>query len=78
MEGFRIDLKTFLGLAMHKQSRHMEVCHAAQGNGAHANGVSLLTGTTKLQFSCIHSSMMSCPNGAKLIVKLAYAGEVTF
>ena len=37
---------------------NMVVCCAAQENGVCANGVSILTGTTKLQFSRIHSSMM--------------------
>ena len=71
MEGFRIDPKTFLGLAMPNQysltvrrkiaikmvlgSRHTVVCRAAQENGAFANGVSILTGTTKSQFSRICS-----------------------
>ena len=37
----------------------MVVCHdATQENGARANGVSILTGTTKSQFSQIRSSVM--------------------
>jgi len=43
----------------------------AQENGARANGVNILTGTTKLRFSCIRSSMMSNPNGTKFTVELA-------
>ena len=46
-----------------EKSRHTVVCRVAQENGAHANGVSILTGTTKSQFSCICSSVMYYPNG---------------
>ena len=37
-------------------------CRVAQENGARANVVSILTGTTKLRFSCIYSSVMYYPN----------------
>jgi len=37
-----------------------------------ANGVSILTGTTKLQFLHIRSSMVPYPNGNKFTVELAY------
>ena len=50
------------------KSRHTVVWHAAQENGACANGVSILTETTKLQFSHIRSSMMFYPNGTKFTV----------
>ena len=36
-----------------------------------ANGVSILTETTKSQFSCIRSSVMSYPNGTKFTMELA-------
>ena len=39
-------------------SRHTVVCHAAQENGAHANYVSILTGTTKSRFSPIYNSVV--------------------
>ena len=51
-------------------SRHTVVCRAAQENGAHANGVSILTGTTKSQFSRICSSVIAHPNSTKFIVEL--------
>ena len=46
--------------------RHTVVCRAAQENGA-----SILTGTTKSQFSRICSSVMAYPNGTKFTVELA-------
>ena len=48
--------------------RHMIVCCAAQENGMRANGVNILTGTTKSRFSWIRSSMMPNP---KFTVELA-------
>ena len=36
----------------------MVVCCVAQENEVHANYTSILTGTTKLRFSCIHSSVV--------------------
>jgi len=42
--------------------------HTTQENGACANGMSLLTEKTKLQFSHIHSSMMFNTNGTKFTV----------
>ena len=42
-----------------------------QENGAYANGVSILTGTTQLRFSHICSSMMAYPNGTKFTMELA-------
>ena len=52
-------------------SRYTVVCHAAQENGACANVLSILTGTTKSRFSRIHSSVIPCPNGTKFNVELA-------
>ena len=52
-------------------SRHTVVCCAAQEDGACTNGVSILTGTTKSQISCIRSSVTSYPNGTKFAVELA-------
>ena len=52
----------------------MVVCPAENGvhaNGVRANGVSILTGTMKLLFSYIHSSVMSDPNGTKFTVEFA-------
>jgi len=43
-------------------SRHTVVCRSPLENGARLNGVSILTGTTKLQFSHICSSVMSYTN----------------
>ena len=42
----------------------------AQENGVGANEVSILTGTTNLQFSLIHSSVMPDPNGTKFTVEV--------
>ena len=53
------------------ESRHTVVCCAAQENGARANGVSILTGATKLRFSRIRSSVIPYPNGTKFTVELA-------
>jgi len=53
----------------------MVVCCAAQENGMHVNRVSILTETTKLQFSCICSSVMSYPNGTKFTVEVPYTQE---
>ena len=53
------------------ESRHTVVCRAAQENGACANGVSILTGTTKSRFSRIRSSVIPYPNGTKFTVELA-------
>ena len=47
----------------------------AQENRAYANRLSILTGTTKLRFSRICSSVMSYPNGTKISL---HAGEATF
>jgi len=47
------------------------VWRAAQENGVRANGVSILTGTTKSRFSRICNSMMAYPNGTKFAVELA-------
>ena len=52
-------------------SRHTVVCRAAQENGARANVVSILTGTTKSRFSRIRSSVIPYPNGTKFTVELA-------
>jgi len=52
-------------------SRHMVVCRAAQENGARANGVSILTGTTKSRFLRICSSVIPHPNGTKFTMELA-------
>jgi len=52
-------------------SRDMVVFRAAQENGAHANGVSILTGITKSRFSRICSSVIAYPNGTKFTVELA-------
>ena len=41
-------------------------------NGGHANKVSILIGITKSQFSRIHNSMISYPNGIKFTVELAF------
>ena len=63
------------------QSRHKVVCHVAQKNRARVNvRVSILTETTKSQFSRICSSVMSSPNGIKFTVDLfsLHAGEATF
>jgi len=49
----------------------MILCHATQENGACANEVSILTGTTNLQFSRICSSVIPYPNDIKFIVELA-------
>ena len=46
------------------------VCCAAQENGARTNGVSILTGTTKLWFSRIHISIMLDSNGTKFTVEV--------
>ena len=43
----------------------------AQENRAHANRVSILTGTTNLWFSRIRSSIMPNPNGIKFTMQLA-------
>ena len=41
----------FMGATpINHRSRHMVVCRAAQENEACANGVSILTGTTKSRF----------------------------
>jgi len=53
-----------------KLPRHTVVCCADQENGAHANRVSILTGTTNSRFSRIRSSMMLDPNGIKFIMKV--------
>jgi len=53
------------------QARHTVVCRAAQENGARANGVSILTGTTKSRFSRICRSVIAYPNGTTFIVELA-------
>jgi len=52
-------------------SRHTVVCRTAQKNGARANGVSILTETTKSRFSRIRSSVIPHPNGTKFTVELA-------
>ena len=52
-----------------KLSRHMGVCRVAQENRACANGVSILTGTTKSRFLHIRSSVMFYPNGTKFTVE---------
>ena len=52
-------------------SRHTVVCRAAQENRARANGVSILTGTTKSRVSRICSSVMAYLNGVKFTVELA-------
>ena len=46
------------------------MCHAAQENGARATGVSILTGTTKLQFSRIYRSVTFYPKITKFSVEL--------
>jgi len=56
-------------------SRHTVVCRAAQENGARANGVSILTGTTNSRFSRICSSVIAYPNGTKFTVELASIKE---
>ena len=52
-------------------SKHTVVCRVTQENGARANGMSILTGTTKFRFSWICSSVMAYPNGTKFTVELA-------
>jgi len=47
-------------------------CHAAQENGVHANGVSICTGTTKLQFSRIRSTLMPDLNGTKFTAEVPF------
>ena len=47
-------------------------CLAVQENGVDANRVSILTRTTKLRFSHIHSSLMPNPNGTKFTVEIAF------
>jgi len=47
------------------------VCCAAQENGVRANGVSILTGTTKSRFSHLCSSVIPHPNDTKFTVELA-------
>jgi len=49
----------------------MVVCRTAQENGTRANGVSILTGTTKSRFSHIRRSVMSSSNDTKFTVELA-------
>ena len=51
------------------------MCRAAQENRAHANGVSILTGTTKSRFSRIYSSIIAYLNGTKVSL---HEGEATF
>jgi len=53
------------------KSRHKVVCRVAQENGACANGVSILTGTTKSQFSRIRRTVIPHPNDTKFTVELA-------
>jgi len=53
------------------ESKHTIVCRAAQENGGRANGVSILTGTTKSRFSRICHSVIPYPNGTKSTVELA-------
>ena len=60
-------LQLHAGLA----SRHTVVCRVAQENRVCVNGVSILIGTTKSQFLCIHSSVIPYPNGTKFTVELA-------
>jgi len=56
--------------------RHTVVCCAAQENGARTNEVSILTGTTKLRFSRIRSSVIPYPSGIKFTVELGSTREV--
>ena len=54
-------------------ARYMLVCRAAQENGMHANGVSILTGTTckTCDFHArIRSFVMTDPNGTKFTVEM--------
>jgi len=53
------------------------VYRVAQKNGACANGVNILTGTTKLRFSRIRSSVIPYPNGTKFTVELALGGQIS-
>ena len=39
-------------------SRHTVVCRVTLENGAHVNYVSIVTGTIKLRFLCIHNSVV--------------------
>ena len=55
-----------------KRSRHTVVCRAVQKNGACANRVSILKGTTKSRFSCICCSVMRHPKDTKFTVELAF------
>ena len=48
----------------------MVVCRAAKENGLCTNGVSILTGTTKLQFLRTLSSVMSDLNNAQFIMEV--------
>ena len=52
-------------------SRHTVVCCVAQENGVCTNGVNILTGTIKSQFSHICISVMSYPNCTKFTEELA-------
>ena len=66
--GLDLTIPTYSKRAFCSVSRH---CHAAQENGAHANGVIILTRTKKSRFSCICSSVIAYPNGTKFTVELA-------
>jgi len=70
LEWFKNSQATML-LSCLCKSRHTVVCRAAQENGAHANEVSILTGTTKSRFSRICSYVIPYLNGTKFAVKLA-------
>jgi len=53
------------------------VCCAAEENGARANYVSILTGTTKLRFSHIHNSVVFYLINPKVAVEVpAYQGRL--
>ena len=51
-------------------SRYTVVCRAAQENGARANYVSILTGTTKSWFSHIHNSVVFYLINSKVAVEV--------
>ena len=58
-------------------SRHTVVCRVAHENRAHANYVSILTGTKKSWFSRVCNSMIFYPKNTKVAVEVpAYQGKV--
>ena len=58
-------------------SRNMVECRVAQANEARANYMSILTGTTKLQFLRIRNSMIFYPKSTKVAVEVpAYQGKL--